>query len=261
MKVLRHTLWLGLVLLLVSACQLLPQRSDKAREMTPMESFQEAQLALQRNDVDKAAEIARNLAEKDGEHAAAAIIRGQVDVKNGNPINALRRLESIDASNVANVYIRSVYHRTVGDAAQMLGDFRRAFQQYLLAQRLMPNPQEKLQDQLALWHMLTGLDRTELLDLRQTNLHEEAQSWIDLALVMKTDAKPIEAVSRWQAAYPRHEVMPEVIAIITGGILPEAENSLPQIQIPNLPNQASNQDVHLSQDINQQDVNQWNLKK
>jgi outer membrane PBP1 activator LpoA protein len=256
MKVLRHTLWLGLVLLLVSACQLLPQRSDKAREMTPMESFQEAQLALQRNDVDKAAEIARNLAEKDGEHTAAAIIRSQVDVKNGNPINALRRLEAIDASNVTNVYIRSVYHRTVGDAAQMLGDFRRAFQQYLLAQRLMPNPQEKLQDQLALWHMLTGLDRTELLDLRQTNLHEEAQSWIDLALVMKTDAKPIEAVSRWQAAYPRHEVMPEVIAIITGGILPEAENSLPQIQIPNLPNQASNQDVHLSQDINQQDVNQ-----
>jgi outer membrane PBP1 activator LpoA protein len=235
MKVLQHTLWLGLVLLLVSACQLLPHRSDKEREMTPMESFQEAQLALRRNDVDQAAEIARNLAEKDGEHTAAAIIRGQIDVKNNNPINTLRRLEAIDASNITNVYIRAVYHRTVGDAAQMLGDFRRAFQQYLLAQRLMPNPQEKLQDQIALWHMLAGLNRTELLDLRQTNLHEEAQSWIDLALVMKTDAKPIEAISRWQSAYPRHEVMPEVIAIITGGTLPEAKNSLPETS--SLPNQ------------------------
>ena len=188
--------------------------------MTPQESFRQAQSALRRNDIDAAYAMAQSLAEKDGEHTAAAIIRSQVDLKNQNPVSALRRLEAIDAAGITNLYMQAVYHKTMGDAAQLIGDRRRAFRQYLLAQHLMSEPNEKLDVQFALWHMLSGLNRSELLELRQANLEEEAQSWIDLALVVKAGAKLEEAVSRWLAAYPNHQVMPEVLTLISGHNLP-----------------------------------------
>lgn len=142
----------------------------------------------------------------------ARILDGAIAAAENNADQALRTLLPILASAAMDELTPTVaasLHASLARAYAQQGNLTHSLEQRALAEtawRADPaaNAGRIQQNQQALWHDLSALDRTRLVAMRGESFDSNVQGWIDLALAARDPHDPATAVDGWRLAYPDH---------------------------------------------------------
>lgn len=198
----------------------------------PQEDFLQGLALWQEGRTDEAQAMAKKLEESEA-FAEAALLRSAIDLARGLPASSLSRLQGIAPEAIDDPFLRAHYAWLEGKTSAALGEPKSALSSFFLAASLAPDQETAARVQGELWGFLQGFSRDRLLAIRNDYREEMAQGWIDLAVISFVEHHKEEAIARWQAAYPNHPVLPEILASITGGsLLPSQEKTAAQKKGP-----------------------------
>jgi uncharacterized protein len=178
--------------------------SDTARttnSRTPETSFLKGLDCLRQSDL-ACAEVAAATIPSQSHYAK--LLAGNIAVARGDFDTAFRLLLPLQANTELSAEAAASLHTSLAQAYAAQSDPVRALDQRIRARMSLADPADIQANEEAIWTLLSGLSRDELIEMRGESANTAAQGWIDLALAAQRPQGAAQALADWQKIYPDH---------------------------------------------------------
>lgn len=180
---------------------------------TPETSFLKGLDCLRQSDL-ACAEVAA--ATIPGQSPYAKLLSGNIAAARGDFDTAFRLLLPLQANMELSAEAAASLHTSLAQAYAAQSDPVRALDQRIQAQNSLANPTDIQANQQAIWSLLSGLSRDQLIEIRGESANTAAQGWIDLALAAQRAEGAAQALADWQKIYPDHAAAGSFAANLAG---------------------------------------------
>jgi outer membrane PBP1 activator LpoA protein len=142
------------------------------------------------------------LPEAQRQHYEVTLAR--LDLAQNRPGQALERLQSIPAGGPW----QADTHRLRAEAYLLDNNYLSSARERIALDGLLTDPQQKLENQLAIWEALTRLSDAQLQDMRLAPPPDVLSGWLELVeltrLYLQQPQALAEVIPHWQTRYPGH---------------------------------------------------------
>ena len=184
---------------------------------TPQALLQQGLDCLDRADLSCAQQALKSMP---AQSVHAKLLTGRIAVVEGDTDRALRLLEPLQGEPGLAPAASASLHASLALAYEKQSDILHALEQRIaLDRRLATDSAEALNNQQHILSMLTGLPRSQLVDLRGDSTDTTMQGWVDLALALSTAGDQKQALASWHLAYPDQ--------ILASSLLQQTQQSAP----------------------------------
>lgn len=134
----------------------------------------------------------------------AKLLLGNIAAAKGDFDTTLQLLLPLQVNTELSPRANASLHTSLARAYEAQSDHVRALDQRLRAQSNLTDPVDARANQEAVWKLLSGLSREQLIDIRGESGNTSAQGWIDLSLAAQHSASRGQAIADWLKLYPDH---------------------------------------------------------
>ena len=149
------------------------------------------------------------------------LLAGNIAAAKGDSDTTFRLLLPLQVNADLSPPAIASLHTSLAQAYEAQGDPLRALDQRMRAQAHLTDPTGLLANQSALWKLLSGLSRDELIEMRGESGNSFTQGWIDLALASQREAAREQAIADWLKLYPDHPAA-SIAATLPASAIPDA---------------------------------------
>jgi outer membrane PBP1 activator LpoA protein len=139
-----------------------------------------------------------------GQSPYAKLLAGNIAAAKGDFDTAFRLLLPLQVNTGLSTEATASLHISLAQAYAAQADPIRALDQRIQAQASLANPTDIQANQQAIWALLSGLSKDQLIEMRGESANTAAQGWIDLALAVQRREGTAQALADWQKIYPDH---------------------------------------------------------
>ena len=132
------------------------------------------------------------------------LLAGNIAATKGDFDTAFRLLLPLQVNTELTPAAIASLHTSLAQAYEAQKDPLRALDQRMQAQAQLTDPIDLQANQAAIWKLLSGLSRDELIGMRGESGSTISQGWIDLALASQRASSREPAVAEWLNLYPDH---------------------------------------------------------
>jgi outer membrane PBP1 activator LpoA protein len=161
------------------------------------------------------------LAEVQQQHYNLA--QARLDLAQHRPAQALERLQPMPAGGPW----QADYHRLRAEAYALDANYLSSARERIALDGLLGDPQQKLENQLAIWGALTHLSDAQLQEMRLAPPPDVLSGWVELVeltrLYLQQPQALADVIPRWQTRYPGHPASGAFTARLLQGMGSAAE--------------------------------------
>jgi outer membrane PBP1 activator LpoA protein len=151
------------------------------------------------------------------------IVQARLDLAQNHPAQALERLQPISGAGPW----QADYHRLRAEAYALDGNYFSSARERIALDGLLSDPQQKLENQLAIWSALTHLSDKQLQEMRLAPPPDVLSGWLELMeltrLYLQQPQVLAEVIPQWQKRYPGHPASGEFTTVLLQGMSAAAE--------------------------------------
>jgi uncharacterized protein len=130
--------------------------------------------------------------------------QARLDLLRHHPDQALQRLQAVPAGGP----YRADYHRLRAEAYLLDNNYLSSARERSALDGLLSDPQQKLENQFALWEALTRLTDAQLHDMHMAPPPDVLSGWVELVELTRLYLQQPQALAgvipQWQTRYPGH---------------------------------------------------------
>jgi len=156
----------------------------------------------------------------------AKLLAGNIAAAKGDFDSTFMLLLPLQVNTELSPRANASLHTSLAQAYEAQSDPVRALDQRMLAQANLTDPADIRANQHAIWKLLSGLSRDQLIDIRGESGNTIAQGWIDLSLAQHSPS-PGQAIADWLRLYPDHPAAAGFVQALSTATLDKVKTTQP----------------------------------
>ena len=146
------------------------------------------------------------------------IIQAQIAYTQNQPDRVLSLLKTVPEDNA----LKADYYWLRAEALQQNREFIASIHARIVLDPLLVNPENRLDNHMAIWVALTSLTDEELQQLRSAPPPDELSGWVELVelsrLYLQEPDMLVDVIPHWETRYPNHPAREAFTARLAGGM-------------------------------------------
>ena len=146
------------------------------------------------------------------------IIQAQIAYTQNQPDRVLSLLKTVPEDNA----LKADYYWLRAEALQQNREFIASIHERIVLDPLLVNPDNRLDNHMAIWVALTSLTDEELQQLRSAPPPDELSGWVELVelsrLYLQEPDMLVDVIPHWETRYPNHPAREAFTARLAGGM-------------------------------------------
>ncbi len=146
------------------------------------------------------------------------IIQAQIAYTQNQPDRVLSLLKTVPEDNA----LKADYYWLRAEALQQNREFIASIHERIVLDPLLVNPENRLDNHMAIWVALTSLTDEELQQLRSAPPPDELSGWVELVelsrLYLQEPDMLVDVIPHWETRYPNHPAREAFTARLAGGM-------------------------------------------